>query len=139
MLPPQLFDQLKLHEGYRRFPYLDSLGILTIGYGRNLISRGLSQSESEMLLRNDLEDAWNQCRTSIPSFRRLDEVRCCVLTNMCFNIGIKSLLGFKKMLRALDQGNYELAAHEMLNSKWATQVSNRAIELSRQMLTGEWQ
>ena len=138
MIPAQLTEQIKRDEGYRRFPYLDSLGILTVAYGRNLISRGISISEAEVLLRNDIEDSWNQCRTAIPVFRELDEARCAVLANMCLNIGIKSLLGFRKMLRACAAGNYELAAVEMLDSTWHRQVGARAERLAEQMRTGEW-
>jgi len=41
------------------------------------------------------------------------------------------------MLAALAVDDYELAADEMLDSKWAIQVGKRAIELSRMMREGE--
>lgn len=57
---------------------------------------------------------------------------------MCFNLGIAGLLKFKKFIAAVNDGFFELAAKEMLDSLWAKQVGNRAIELSEQIKTGEW-
>ena len=42
------------------------------------------------------------------------------------------------MLAAMEQGDYQTAAKEMLASKWAVQVGRRAVELSKIMQTGEW-
>lgn len=50
----QALELLQEHEGFRQFPYLDSLGIQTIGYGRNLESRGISEPEASYLLSNDI-------------------------------------------------------------------------------------
>lgn len=74
---------------------------------------------------------------TLPWWRGLDEVRKAILINMCFNLGLPRLMTFRKMLKALEDRNYELAAKEMLDSKWAKQVGNRAIELSEMMRTGK--
>ena len=58
---------------------------------------------------------------------------------MAFNLGLSGLMSFKKMIAAIEVGDFETASYEMLNSKWANQVTNRAHELAEQMLTGEWQ
>jgi lysozyme len=55
---------------------------------------------------------------------------------MDFNLGITRLLKFVKMLEALEQHDYDTAAEEMLGSLWASQVGNRAIELSEMMKKG---
>lgn len=138
MIPPELFDQLKRDEGFRQFPYLDSLGILTIGYGRNLVSKGIDKSEASYLLSNDIDQVWSQCLVSIPSFKSLDPVRQSVLASMAFNLGIRGLLKFRRMLEAIAVGNYELAKFHMLDSLWHKQVGERAERLAEQLLTGEW-
>jgi lysozyme len=63
-------------------------------------------------------------------------VRQNVLADMCFNLGIGGLLSFKNTLAMVEHGKYEEAAAAMLQSKWATQVGQRAIELSEMMRTG---
>ena len=50
---------------------------------------------------------------------------------MYVNLGPSGLLGFKKMHKALANKDYITASAEMLDSRWATQVGNRAIELSK--------
>ena len=49
-----MIGMLKRHEGLRLKPYQDTIGKLTIGYGRNLDDRGISKEEAEYLLRNDI-------------------------------------------------------------------------------------
>ena len=72
----------------------------------------------------------------MPWWRHQSEVRKVVLVDMCYNLGINRFLGFKKMLAAVKEGNYDTAADEMLNSKWATQVKGRAVELAQLMREG---
>ena len=129
---------LRLHESYRQHPYLCSAGILTIGYGRNLIDTGISEPEGRYLLVNDVSGAWSQIQAALPAFKELDPVRRAVLLDMSVNMGIRGLLRFKKMLAALGENNFELAAAEMVNSKWHSQVKTRAVRLEQMMLSGEW-
>jgi lysozyme len=65
-------------------------------------------------------------------------VRADALLNMAFNLGVDGLLGFVNTLRYVRGGNYELAADNMLASKWARQVKGRAVELAAQMKTGRF-
>jgi len=55
------------------------------------------------------------------------------LVNMIFNMGGPSFLGFRRMIAALKAFDYDTAAHEMLQSRWADQVGARALELSMRM------
>jgi lysozyme len=134
----QLSSRLKREEGFRQFPYQDSLGILTIGYGRNLVSRGISEEEASFLLSKDVKMCEKQLDGALPWTRTLDEARRAVLVDMCFNIGLKSLLGFKNTLEAIRGANWEKAAKGMLSSLWAKQVGSRAQELAEIMRTGTW-
>ena len=131
-------DQLVRHEGLRLKPYRCTAGKLTIGIGRNLEDRGISQKEAYAMLERDILDFEQQLFNEIPEvYNKLDEVRQSVLLNMCFNLGIKGLLEFKNTLAFIDAGDWERAANGMLASKWAKQVGMRAIELSELMRKGK--
>ena len=127
---------LKRHEGFRQFPYKDSVGILTIGYGRNLESKGISESEAEWLLKQDVALALLQLQRAVGSFDSLSDVRKSVLVNMTFNMGIAGVMKFKQMLAALEIKDYNKAADAMLDSTWAKQVGKRATELAEKMKAG---
>jgi lysozyme len=58
------------------------------------------------------------------------------MIDMCFNLGIGGLLEFKNTLASIQSGDYQKASEQMLQSKWATQVGNRATELSEMMKEG---
>lgn len=134
-----LNDQLRRDEGWRAYPYLDSVGKVTIGYGRNLSDVGISPEEGAWMLANDIKAASIAVESYLPWTAALDPIRQAVLINMALNMGIKGLAGFTQMLGKLQSGDYAGAAQEMLNSRWATQVGDRARRLSTQLETGEWQ
>ena len=133
---PKLIEQIRIHEGVRQFPYVDTVGKLTIGVGHNLTDNGLSFPIIDALLREDLERVHTDLDAFYPEWCELSENRRMVLVNMGFNLGIPRLQTFKKFWSAIKDGNYQLAAAEMLDSRWAKQVGNRATELSRQMIDG---
>lgn len=96
----QIKAQLVRHEGLRLKPYLCTAGKLTIGIGRNLEDRGISQKEAYAMLEQDIVDCEQQLIDEIPQgYTKLDEVRQSVLLNMCFNLGIKGLLEFCAIYR----------------------------------------
>ena len=144
--------QLVKHEGIRMKPYRCTAGKLTIGIGRNLDDRGISQKEAYAMLERDIQDCEQWLIDEIPDvYNKLDEVRQSVLVNMCISIpqsrfaplrepcylGIKGLLGFNNTLAYIGAGDWERAANGMLASKWAKQVGLRAIELSELMRKGQ--
>ncbi len=145
-------DMVGRHEGLRLKPYRCTEGKLTIGYGRNLDDKGISGAEAELilaggisetaaelLLENDIAQALGELKLSIPCWDELSEVRKAVLVDMCFNLGLRGLLKFKRMLLALKEDRYEDAAREMLDSTWATQVKGRANELAFMMREDKYQ
>lgn len=130
--------QLVRHEGLRLKPYRCTAGKLTIGIGRNLDDRGISLKEAYAMLERDIQDCEQWLIDEIPEvYNKLDEVRQSVLLNMCFNLGISGLLGFKNTLEFIKVGDWERAANNMLVSRWAKQVGRRAIELSELMRKGK--
>lgn len=122
-------DQLKIDEGLRLKPYRCTANKLTIGYGRNLDDVGISKAEAECMLETDIREAENACLHAFPWFAELTEPRQDVIVNMCFNLGLTRLLGFKKFLKAMSLGDYATAAKEMMDSRWAKQVGSRADRL----------
>ncbi len=133
----QLKEMLVRHEGLRLKPYRDTVGKLTIGVGRNLDDFGLTNEEVLVLLHNDILRTMQEVRKAFPWYLRLNAVRQNVVLNMVFNLGLSRFLGFKKTIEALESKNWDIAAREMLDSKWAVQVGRRAQELSKMMKTGK--
>jgi lysozyme len=125
------------HEGLRLKPYRCTADKLTIGYGRNLEDKGISKLEAEMLLLNDIEEIEDALEKVFVFFNNLSDARKAVLIDMAYNIGIKGLLNFKKMLLSLEKGDYQAASNDMLESAWANQVGIRAVNLSKIMANGK--
>jgi lysozyme len=135
----KLSDQLRIHEGVRKHVYLCSAGYETIGVGRNIADSGLGLSDDEIdyLLENDI----TRCRKELETyswFSDLDEVRQDALINMCFNLGLSRLANFKNALSSMAIGAYADAAEHFLDSRWASQVGNRAQEVAHMIRTGEY-
>ena len=132
----RLIDQLRIHEGVEKTVYNDSEGIPTIGVGRNLRDRGLSDDEIDYLLSNDIDIVVKELDKVMPWWRDLDEVRQRVLCDLVFNLGMPRFSGFKKSISYMKQQMWDQAADELLDSKWARQVGRRAQTLSEMMRTG---
>jgi lysozyme len=134
-----LQGQLERDEGLRLFPYVDTAGKLTIGFGRNLTNVGISAAEARVLLTNDIAIAEQAVAHALPWAAQLDVVRRAVLVNMAFNLGIASLSKFGTFLTYLKLEKWDAAADDMLATLWAREVGARAERLAMQLRTGEWQ
>ena len=128
--------QIMRHEGVRLKVYTDTLGIETIGVGRNLRDKGITHDEALFLLDNDLDECITDCAT-FPWFADLDPVRQRVVVDLRFNLGPSRVRKFTNTLAAIGRGDYDAAAAGMLNSKWAKQVGVRASRLAEMMKTGK--
>ena len=131
--------QLKRDEGAkiiggRHVVYKDSVGIDTVGYGRNL-ERGLSDDEAEYLLINDIREAIEICVALYPNFVGLPQEIKEVLVNMAFNLGRTRLAKFVSMREAVLDHDFDAMANEMVNSAWFTQVKSRATRLVERVRT----
>jgi len=129
-------DRIKKHEGKRNKPYKDTVGKLTIGYGRNLDDVGLSDAECDYLFANDYARAEQMAR-SFYVYEFLNEARQGVLVEMCFQMGRAGVARFKRFLEAAQRKDWDAAALEMLDSTWAKQTPGRAKELSEIFRSGE--
>jgi lysozyme len=152
-----LEKELVRDEGERLKVYRCTAGKLSIGVGRNLedvgirateevclgltklrcIDQGISRAESRALLANDIAECEAALDRKLPWWRNLGPVRQRVLLNMCFNMGIATLLTFRNTLRFVRAGDYQRAADNMLASKWRRQVGDRAVRLATMMRTGQ--
>jgi len=144
--------RLMFHEGCVDHVYTCPAGFKTIGIGRNLQTNPLTAKEKEVvkdlnkisveqalfLLRNDVKRCVKELSSNISFFYQLDDERQYALLDMCFNMGIKRLLGFKRMLNAMLIGDYRGAAKECLMSKYAKDVGKRAQRIARLIETGFW-
>ena len=132
----KLRQQIRMHEGVEHKVYEDTEGIKTVGVGRNLEDRGLSDDEIDYLLSNDIDICVKELEQTFDWYDDLDDIRKRVLIDMMFNLGMPRLKGFANMLKAIEAGAWKNAAVEMLDSKWAEQVGNRASRLSEMMESG---
>ena len=154
----KLVEKLIQHEGLKLNVYKDTLGIDTIGIGRNLEDRGISKEELDAmdipnietvyqygitevdavyLAENDVQIVEEELLRAHPCVDRLDAVRQLVLVDMAFNMGVPRLCKFKKMWAAIHEDDFSTAAKEMLDSRWATQVKSRSDKLANMMHNGE--
>ena len=152
-------NKLIAHEGLRLQVYQDTLGIDTIGIGRNLEDRGItkeeldwmdmpsmdavyehgiSEADAMYLAQNDVQIVEEELLRAHPCVEDLDAVRQLVVMDMAFNMGVPRLRKFKKMWNAIHENKFDVAAKEMLDSRWATQVKSRAVKLSNAMHNGEF-
>ena len=133
----RLFTQLRLHEGVEHKPYKCTAGYLTIGVGRNLDDRGLSDDEIDFMLDNDIAVVVDELAKHFDWFFDLSEVRQRVIADMVFNLGMPRFMQFKNMIAAIEAEDYVQASNEMMDSRWAEQVGLRASRLAEMMETGE--
>ena len=96
----------------------------------------MSEERINECLHNDIDIVCDELDRNMPWWNELDETRQRVLANMCFNLGCPRLKNFKNFLAALEGGDFESAGEEMMDSKWATQVGDRAVRLQEKMLHG---
>ena len=128
-----LKERLIKEEGLRTKPYRCSEGKLTIGVGRNLEDRGITEDEAMCLLDNDIKIVKDEILNKLPWVYCINTTAFLILMDMAFNIGVPRLLKFKNTLEYLKNDEYKKAAVEMLDSRWAVQVGKRAVELSNLM------
>lgn len=117
----------------RFMPYPDSVGKVTIGYGRNVDDRGISNEEALVLFNNDIADAIEDVTYCVSGYDQLSKARKMVLVSMAFNMGRTRFSTFAKMLDAVHRGEWEHAADEILDSDAARALPGRYGTLAAMM------
>ena len=125
-----LLESIKHHEGFVDHVYDDSLGIPTIGYGFAIKDLVLEEDLCDEILLRKLRILGRSVMGKFPFFDSLPSDCKSVLMEMCYQLGVTGVSKFKKALKAMDDGDWEKAADEMLDSKWAKQTPGRAKEMS---------
>jgi len=146
-------ERLIFHEGMSLVPYYCTAGKLTIGVGRNLednpltaeeqralgdYMHGITENGAKMLLRNDIHRCYDALKHTIKNFDKLDYNRQYALLDMCFQLGLKGLKKFRRMLSAIEKGNFEMAAFECLTSAYAKQTPKRAQRIAHTLKTSDY-
>lgn len=122
----------------RYYPYVDTVGKVTIGRGRNLTDKGISEDEKALMDANDLEEVY-KCAYQYPWFKDLDPARQGVVLMLIFNLGPTSFSSFRNTIGKIEAGDYAGAADNMAQSLWHRQVGHRAEVYERIMRTGVWE
>ena len=132
----KLADFIEEHEGREHTIYIDTVGKWTGGVGRNISDRAFSDSEIDLMLDNDIIVVQTELAMSHLPMSNLEGYRCWVIYDMAFNLGVPTLKKFEKMWAAIEVKDWQEASIQMLESRWARQVGNRAVRLSRMMEGG---
>jgi len=140
----QLKKQLIDHESMKLELYKCTAGFWTIGVGRNLSSRGISVETAVDMLDEDIEICISELDKVFPWWRRGNDARQHALIDLHFNLGINTLLSFKKTMNLWEEAvhgrvNWSQVADELLNSNYAKQLPNRSKTIATMNATGELQ
>ena len=146
------FDRVALQaditrfEGRRKLVYDDATsatiepgttveGWASIGVGRNLVGKGLSDLEIDILWNNDVDELCAFYDERYPWWRQMTPPRQQALINFGF-VGIGTVMSFATFLALLEAGNYEGAAADFLGTEYARQLPERAAFIADQIKTG---
>ncbi len=105
-------------------------GYDTIGYGFAIKDLELDEDISEMILMRKLDNLMTRIGKTFVWWRSADSTVKDVVVEMCYQLGVSGFSKFKKTIDHLENKRYGKASAEMLDSRWAKQTPNRALELS---------
>ena len=142
-MTPEQLEKLRAElirdEALRLMPYVDTVGKVTIGVGRNLTDKGITNEEANLMLDNDIQEHLKLLDDNLEWWRTMTDNRQRVLANMAFNMGVPNLITKNpKMLALMKAGAFVAAGNEVLNGPWSSQVKGRAFRISEQLKTGKW-
>ena len=139
----QLRDTLKVDEGCVNSIYLDHLNLPTLGIGHLInewdeeygkpVGTPVSEERVNELFDKDVQVTIEECEQLFGNFQELPEEVQQILANMMFNLGRPRLSKFRKLCKAVAERNWQECAAQMYDSKWRTQVPNRAERLISRM------
>lgn len=126
--------QIIRHEGKRisnnrHMLYKCSAGKWTLGYGRNVEARGISEEEAVEMLENDIEDCCIDLADIFTQFAAFPEKIQHILVDMRFQLGYGGFRGFKRMIEAVKNKDWKRMRTEMIASNWFEQSGQRALNL----------
>ena len=128
-MAPEHFNLTKEFEGYSETLYKCPAGKWTIGWGRNIEDRGISEDEAELMFRNDINNAIRDLIGVFPNLHHMEPPIRIVLVDMMFNMGLPSFLTFTQFIIAAKRQDKPTMVREMKDSAWYIQVGNRSKKL----------
>lgn len=114
----------------------DLEGDCSIAWGENLSVNGISLQVAKKILNERIETIENALRNEFTFWHNLSEPRQNVLIEMTYHMGYGDLLTFKNMILALQNGDYDTAADEIMDSEYGREFEKRAFNLSYRMREG---
>ena len=91
------------------------------------------------MLLSDIDNCIDELDSTFSWYGFLDSPRAAAMVNLHFNMGMPTLKKFKKALAYMAIKDYDNAASEFYDSRWAKMVGDRAVEVCQQIRTGEYQ
>jgi lysozyme len=135
----QLRETLKIDEGVKYEIYNDHLGYPTFGIGHLVVESDeehgkpvgtpISEERVNAVFDKDVAVMVDEAKKIFPNLDTLPEEAQQVIVNMTFNMGRPRLSQFKKFIAGVNAGDWNKAAVEMMDSRWAKQVGARAERL----------
>ena len=126
----ELLKEIKRHEGFEPRVYKCTEGVDTIGYGFAIKDLHLDEDIAELILMRKIQQLLERIIVAFSWFENSPKEVKFVVTNMCYQLGLRGFSKFKQTIYYLETEQYEEASLEMLDSLWAKQTPNRAKELS---------
>jgi lysozyme len=136
---------IKIEENYKARPYYCTAGVPTIGYGKVVGKKGeplpnitANRTEEDLFVREKIRELSYALMSRYPSaWNKCNQARQAILISMAYQLGLTGVSKFQKMWMALSNGDFSLAAKEMLDSRWAKQTPKRAKRHAEQMERGD--
>ena len=125
----KLINQLKKHEGFSHTAYKCTADRWTLGYGRNISDKGITEKEAMYLLNNDIQECYDDLLPLFINFKLIQDSIQHVLLDMRFQLGPGGFRGFKKMITAVNNQNQEEMIKQMKDSNWYKQTPGRVEKL----------
>ena len=139
-MSPEFLSEIRKHlirdEGLELKPYKDTMGKLTIGVGRNLDDRGITEAIAMQMLDEDVEMSFNAACAIFSCFKDFSMSRQLAIVNMLFNLGETRFRKFEKMIAAINKNDWSEASAQAMASGWGMQVPNRARRIANLLRDG---
>jgi lysozyme len=130
--------QIKQDEGFRNSAYVCPAGALTIGYGRNIDTggAGITEAEGQVLLANDITACDDDLRGLFRNWDSLSARVRATLINLRFQLGPSRFRAFRKMIAAIQNGDFVEAARQLRDSNLARQTPGRTLRRAAELEQG---
>jgi len=135
-MTPSKREKIEFEEGFKSRMYKCPADKWTIGAGINLEANDIPKEVADLWLKIIIDKLEDQLY-AFDWYTGLNHARQTVIIDMAYQMGVRGLLGFKNMTNSIITGDYDMAAHHMLDSAYSIQTPARANRNAKAMRTGE--